>query len=73
MPPHLVLAICIEAMKIALSSGCPVVALLARGTADNSWTIESMPTRGILHTYVLLVATSGISHQVQSNPLAALG
>ena len=33
-----------------------------RGAAGNTSTIESMPTRGILHTCVLAVTTSGISH-----------
>ena len=35
---------------------------LTRGVAGNTWTCESMPTRDILHTYLLAVAISWISH-----------
>ena len=62
LAPHLVLTGCIEVMKTALSSGYPVVALASKRSAGNTWTIESMPTGGILHTCVLAVATSGMLH-----------
>ena len=61
--PHLVLTGCIEAMKTALSSGHPVVALAckrcSRQHLDQSRVCQ---LEGILHTCVLAVATSGISY-----------
>ena len=64
--PHLVLTGCIKIMKTTLSSGHPVaiwwLLWLSRGALGNNRTIKSMPTGGILHTCMLAVATSEISH-----------
>ena len=60
--PHLVLADYVEAMKVSLFSGHPVVALAFKRFRSNNWPMESMPTEGILHTFMLAVAISGISH-----------
>ena len=59
--PHLVLANCIEALKSALSSSHPMVALTHKGAVGSTWTMESMPRIGTLHTCILAVATSGMS------------
>ena len=58
--PQLVLVGCIEAMKTTLSSGCPMVAVACKRHRRQH--LESIPTRFIIHTCVLAVATSGISH-----------
>ena len=71
--PHLVLIDCIEAIKTALSSGHPVVALDCKRCSRQHLTMESMPTRR--HT-IHLCAGCGhkwdVTPQVQGNPLAAL-
>ena len=58
--PHLVLAGYIEAMRTALSSNHPVFAWLAIVAAGNTLAIDSMPPGGILYTFVLAVAISGM-------------
>ena len=59
---HLILTSCIEAMKIALYLSHPKVALLTRGAAGITWTMDIMLTGSILYTCVLAVATSRVLH-----------
>ena len=72
--PHLVLTGCIEAMKIALSSGHPVVALAckrcSRQYLDHG---EYANWRHTTHLYAGCGHKWDVTPQVQGNPLAVLG
>ena len=58
--PHLVLTNYIEAINSSLSSSHLLFAQLARDAAGNTWTLESMPNRGILYIRVLAVAINAM-------------